>query len=226
MEGQMTIYDFLGKIQNNGNKLEEKPGKILAIGDQVAKVILGECRVATVTKVEGFPDHPFYRTNRGICYSYEDGLVKVDSLMEEAKEERKKFLYIQPYDLEDRMTIQYPPRKCDGKVLWAQVGIYQGMLYWKSSITYQFLEPYPDVKSLKKAYREKVKEITQGMGAPFRQLEEEIPMERLYWVEGEGIYAQAEYASFHGAAPFCQDTGFVPGRDLAEKEEKKSVQKR
>ena len=225
MEGQMTIFDFLGNPQSMGNEQEEKPRKILSVGDRVARVVLGECRVATVTKVEGFPDHPFYRTDRGICYSYEDGLLEVDSLMEEAKEERKKYLYIRPHDLEDRMTIQYPPRKYDGKVLWAQVGIYQGMLYWKSGVTYQFLEPYPDEKALKKAYMEKVKEITMGMGAPFRQLEEEITMERLYWVEGESKYAQAEYATFHGAAPFCQDTGFVPGRDLADKEEK-NVQKR
>ena len=48
------------------------------VGDTVGRLVLAECEEAMVTKVEGLPNHPFYRTSRGICYSYEEGAASVD----------------------------------------------------------------------------------------------------------------------------------------------------
>lgn len=59
MNEQLSIFDFLK---------QQKPQKILSVGDKIGRVVLGECRIATITKVEGLPDYPFYRTTNG-CYS-------------------------------------------------------------------------------------------------------------------------------------------------------------
>ena len=38
------------------------------VGDIVGRLVLAECEEAMVTKVEGLPNFPFYRTSRGSCY--------------------------------------------------------------------------------------------------------------------------------------------------------------
>lgn len=168
---------------------------LLSVGDKIAKVVLGECRVATITKIEGLPYYPFYRTDRGCCYTYKDGLRSVEDLQKEADANRKNYKTIQPTNLEKRFTVEYKPRECDGVVLWAQIGIFQNMLYWKENMTYQFLEPYPDEKSLMKAYNKRKQDILKSYGK-FAVVDKEYPMRRLYWSR-HGFYADAEYVAFN-----------------------------
>lgn len=118
---QNTIYA-------NPERITPAPGSIRQVGDLVARVVLGECRISRVTKVEGLPDYPFYRTDSG-CYSYKEGLLSPIEAQKQALKERGKYETIIPHDLEDRITVEYEPRECDGKVLWAQLGIFNGMLY-------------------------------------------------------------------------------------------------
>ncbi len=68
---------------------QESPMKfpdLRMVGDTVGRLVLAECEEAMVTKVEGLPNFPFYRTNRGSCYSYEEGSVSVDELRRQAAE--------------------------------------------------------------------------------------------------------------------------------------------
>ena len=68
---------------------KEQPMKfpdLRMVGDTVGRLVLAECEEAMVTKVEGLPNFPFYRTNRGSCYSYEEGSVSVDELRRQAAE--------------------------------------------------------------------------------------------------------------------------------------------
>lgn len=56
--------------------VQESPVKfpdLRMVGDIVGRLVLAECEEAMVTKVEGLPSFPFYRTSRGSCYSYEEG---------------------------------------------------------------------------------------------------------------------------------------------------------
>ena len=55
-------------------KPNEEKKQLLNVGDKIGRVVLGECRIATVTAVEGLPDYPFYRTDNHGCYNYSEGL--------------------------------------------------------------------------------------------------------------------------------------------------------
>lgn len=198
MMQQMTLYDFVSQPSPRKPKLNPLP-----VGSRIARVVLGECRIATITKVEGLPDYPFYRTDRGICYSYQEGLNSVDDLIIQAEKARGKYKTVIPVNLENRITVEYAPRPADGRSLWAQLGILEldgiPFLFWKEEITYQFLEPYPDKKKLKKAYKKHEKQILENINEiPYIILEQEKPMERLYWSERHNCYATAEYVAFNG----------------------------
>lgn len=193
MNGQLSIFDFLQKEE----KRDREFGRILSVGDKVGRVVLGECRIATITKVEGLPDYPFYRTDSGGCYSVDDGYTDIEKLMRKAEQDREKYKTIVPKNLSDRITVEYEPRKCDGAVLWAQIGIFENMLFWKENITYQFLEPYDNNAKMMKAYKKHEREILGGAHGKFRIVENEHDMQRLYWSR-HGFYANAEYVKVNG----------------------------
>ena len=186
---QLSLFDLIK------SKPIVKPG-VLKVGDKIGRVVLGECRIATITEVEGLPYYPFYRTDSGCCYSYKEGLNNIQDLMQQAEENRKNYETIIPVNLEERLTVEYPPRKSDGKVLWAQIGIFQGMLFW--CMTYQFLERCKDQKDLYKKYQEHKSNILSDLGktAPVI-VDEEKPMRRLYKSKAANGYADAEYVQFN-----------------------------
>lgn len=154
MYEQLSLFDFIYTPEPE----IKRPKKILNVGDKIGRVVLGECRIATITEVEGLPNYPFYRTDCGCCYSVEDGEKSIDELLSIAEENRKKYKTIIPQNLSERFTVEYEPRECDGAVLWAQIGILDNMLFWKENVTYQFLEPYDSEKKMMKAYKEHKKE--------------------------------------------------------------------
>lgn len=188
---QLSLFDLI-----KSNPIV-KPG-VLKVGDKIGRVVLGECRIATITEVEGLPYYPFYRTDSGCCYSYKEGLNNIQDLMQQAEENRNNYETIIPVNLEERLTVEYPPRKSDGKVLWAQIGIFQGMLFWKECMTYQFLERCKDQKDLQKKYQKHKNNILSDFGktAPVI-VDEEKPMRRLYKSKAANGYADAEYVQFN-----------------------------
>ncbi len=167
------------------------------VGDTVGRVVLGELRTATVTKVEGLPNYPFYRTDSGGCYSYKEGLNDLEELRKQAEENLRQFETIEAKNLERRLTVEYPPIYPGGGTLWAQVGIFQGMLFWKESITYQFLERYEDEKKLNREYEKHRKKILEDFGGSAVIVEGEHPMRRLYRSKAANGYADAEYVQFN-----------------------------
>ena len=187
---QMDLFDFLPTV----NEKPKSKNKLLSIGDEIGRVVLGELRVAKVTKIEGLPLYPFYRTDSGSCYNYEEGLRNIEDLRAEAEEARKQYKTIIPCNLEQRLTVEYLPRAADGRITWAQIGIIGNMLFWKESATYQFLEPYDNEKKLLKAYEEHKKKITE---LEHTVIATEHKMRRLYWSR-HGFYADAEYVKFNG----------------------------
>lgn len=188
---QLDIFSYLQP------KEEIQVKKTLSVGDKIGRNILGETRIATVTKIEGLPDYPFYRTDSGCCYSYDDGLQDIKELLQTADEERKKYKTIVPCNLSERITVEYEPRKCDGAVLWAQIGIFENMLFWKEKMTYQFCVPFDNEKKLRKEYEKHRKEILDDTYCAVHLLEDEKPMRRLYWSR-HGYYADAEYVQTNG----------------------------
>lgn len=194
MNEQLNLFDYMQSIQP-----KEPKNHLLSVGDKIGRVVLGECRIATITKVEGLPDYPFYRTDKYGCYSYNDGINDVSELMEIAEENRRNYKTIAPQNLSERLTVEYAPRECDGVVLWAQIGIIGNMLFWKEDVTYQFLEPYESKKKLMKEYNRHKKNIIEDFGGrkKYRIVEKEHLMCRLYWSE-HGFYADAEYVETNG----------------------------
>ena len=132
MNEQLSIFDFLK---------QQKPQKILSVGDKIGRVVLGECRIATITKVEGLPN-----------YSVKEGMTPVEELIGIAEKERIKYNTIIPKGLSERITVEYKSRHT-GAILWAQIGILENMLFWKEEVTYQFLELYDSEKSLEEHMR-------------------------------------------------------------------------
>lgn len=193
MNEQLSIFDYMQSIQPKGPK-----NHILSVGDKIGRVVLGECVVATIERVEGLPNYPFYRTDK-CCYTYEEGLQDIQELCRIAEENRKNYKTIVPLDLSERLTVEYAPRECDGVVLWAQIGIIDNMLFWKEELTYQFLIPYEDEKKLRKEYNKHKENMLEYFGKPrdYRILEQEHPMRRLYW-SSHGFYADAEYVKHNG----------------------------
>ena len=188
-EGQISLFDLL-----KPDRPKRDASSVLSVGDKVGRVVLGECRIATVTQVEGLPHYPFYRTDSGCCYSFEEGIRDIQELLQIAEREQTKYQTIIPQGLENRLTVEYKPRVCDGKVLWAQIGIIDNMLFWKEECTYQFLEPYSSEKNLLSEYEKHKKNI---LGRDGIIVEKEQPMRRLYWSR-HGFYADAEYVSTNG----------------------------
>lgn len=188
---QLDIFSYLQP------KEEVQIKQTLSVGDKIGRIVLGEVRIATITEVEGLPYYPFYRTDSGCCYSYEEGLQNIGELIQTADRERKKYKTIVPWNLSERITVEYEPRKCDGVVLWAQIGIFENMLFWKEDMTYQFCVPFDDEKKLRKEYEKHKKEILDDTYCTVSILEDEKPMRRLYWSK-HGYYADAEYVSTNG----------------------------
>lgn len=161
------------------------------IGEIIAKPVLGEVRMARILNIndEGEKWESYYTD--GGCYWYKRDLAKT---VTEAEEEARKWKgeRVQPHDLQKRKTWTYI-RSLDKRRMWMQIGIYNGMLYWKDACTYEFLEP---AKNLKKAYDEQLKRILFNcQGCDIRETEEH-PMERLYKFktnDGREGYATAEF---------------------------------
>lgn len=187
--GQINLFEMFG----NAILPIPETKETLSVGDKIGRVVLGECRIATITKVEGLPKYPFYRTDSGGCYSYEEGLADIEDLMQQAEQNRMKYKTVVPQNLEKRITVQHT-RTCDGRPMFAQIGIFSNMLFWKDFVTYQFLEPYDSEKKLMQEYEKHKKEIMKD-GATV--VDQEVPMRRLYWSK-HGFYADAEYVQFNG----------------------------
>lgn len=176
-------------------KPNEEKKQLLNVGDKIGKVVLGECRIATVTAVEGLPDYPFYRTDNYGCYSYSEGLKNIEELKAQAERERKKFKTIIPAGLEKRVTVRYKAKT--GNYLWAQLGIYKDMLFWKESITYQFLEIYKVQKDTCKRIQKHLKNILEDFNGVYELLDVEIKMDRLYFSNKLNGYESAEYTRYN-----------------------------
>lgn len=193
LNGQISFAELLSpaKAKNQNSK------GLRAVGDLIGRRVLGEVRTAHITEIEGLPYFPFYRTDSGCCYDVKEGYNSIEELERQADAERVKYKTIVPKNLTDRITWQYT-RGTDNRVLWAQIGIMDGMLFWKDDITYQFLEPYDTPKKLKKAYDAKKKEIEEHMQVCGACMEDdEHPMRRLY-CSVHGFYADAEYVKANG----------------------------
>ena len=183
--------------ENRAKEAAKELTNIRSVGDRVGRVVLGELRTATVTKVEGLPFYPFYRTDSGGCYSYKEGLDDLEELRKQAEENRRKYETIEPKNLERRITVKYPPLCPGGGTLWAQVGIFQGMLFWKESMTYQFLRQCKSEKELEREYKKHKKQILEEFDGSGVIVEEEHPMRRLYRSKAASGYADAEYVKFN-----------------------------
>jgi len=177
------------------------PGVPLAIGTQIGKIVLGDVITARVTKVEGGAESFFYRTDIGCCFDA-DSRTDIERMEQEARHIRARYEY-QEIDfaaVKDLYVAKYPPRKSDGRVLYAMVGVYKGMLLWKEDMTYQFLVP---VENISKAYKEKLREITHSTASKER-LEHSViahppELKRMYWVEKRGLWSEANFAALNGA---------------------------
>lgn len=191
---QLSFDDLMQ--ERKVTKEKSFPG-LRQVGDTVGRVVLGELRTATVTKVEGLPFYPFYRTDSGGCYSYKEGLAGLEELRKQAEKNRRQYETIEPKNLERRITVKYPPLCPGGGTLWAQVGIFQGMLFWKESITYQFLQQCKNEKELNREYEKHKKQILEEFGGSGVIVEDEHPMRRLYRSKAARGYADAEYAEFN-----------------------------
>lgn len=176
-------------------KPNEEKKKLLNVGDKIGRVVLGECQIATITAVEGLPDYPFYRTDKNICYTYTEGLKDIEELKAQAEMERKKYKTIIPEGLKNRVTVRYATK--EGQYLWAQLGIYKDMLFWKESITYQFLKIYKDKKELEKEYKKHLKNILEDFNGVYDVLPNEITIDRLYFSNKLNGYASAEYTMYN-----------------------------
>lgn len=192
------MYEQLDIFSLMENKEEKEPPKYqrLKVGDKIGKLVLGEVKVATITKVDGNEISWFYRTETGTCYSMSDR-TDFDQMKKEAEEIRKKYqtIEIDSSKFDKFFAVKYPPRWCDGHVSYAMVAIYQDMLFWKEDVTYQFLEK---PKNLEKAYKEKANSITHLYSwdkneREYEVLDSPIPVHRLYYSKGKDLYADAEY---------------------------------
>lgn len=193
LDEQISFSELISQDKAKNQNLKG----LRAVGDLIGRRVLGEVRTAHITEIEGLPHFPFYRTDSGGCYDVKEGYTSIEELERQADAERVKYKTIVPKNLTDRITWQYT-RGTDNRVLWAQIGIMDGMLFWKDDITYQFLEPYDTPKKLKKAYDAKKKEIEERMQVRGACPEDdEHPMRRLYW-SVHGFYADAEYVKTNG----------------------------
>lgn len=193
MYEQLDLFSLL--------ETEEPPQQICKrpnVGDCVGRVVLGEVEKATITKVVGNDKHFFYRTDKGLCFEA-GSRTDFEQMRKEAEENRKRYTTLEIDKFEKFFAAAYPPRDCDGKILYAMAGIYNGMLFWKEEVTYQFLEP---VKNIEKAYEDKVFKIThewygEKKERQYTKLDEPIPVKRLY-LSKHGFYSEARYVEING----------------------------
>ena len=190
VDGQLSIFDFL-----NSETPKENPKipKRLNIGDKVGRVVLGDVIIGTIYAIEGNDVNFFYRTDKG-CFNAECR-TDIEQMQIEAEEVRKQFDTIVIDKFDKFFAVEYPPRECDGHIMYAMVGIYKGMLFWKEDYTYQFLET---VKNVEKAYKEKVFKITHEwygdkQERDYKVLENPIPVKTLYYSNSRKCYAEAGY---------------------------------
>ena len=190
-DGQMSIFDLAE------TKVKTNIPKRLNVGDKVGRIVLGDVVVGTIYKVEGNDTHFFYRTDKG-CF--DSGCrTDIEQMYIEAEEVKKKFDTIVIDKFDKFFAIQYPPRDCDGHIMYAMVGIYKGMLFWKEDFTYQFLER---VKNVEKAYKEKMFQITHEWYGEKKEreyivLENPIPIKTLYYSNSRKCYAEAGYVEYN-----------------------------
>ncbi len=189
MYEQLDIFSFLEPQET----IKKPKCKHLSVGDKIGRLVLGEVEIGTIYEVEGNDEYFFYRTDKG-CFTPSDR-TDFEQMEREAEEIRKQHKTIEIDCFDKFFAVKYPPRKCDGHILYAMVGIYDGMLFWKEDSTYQFLEP---VKNLEKAYKDKVFNITHNWWGKkeeceYEVLDEPIPVKRLYYSNAKGCYAEARY---------------------------------
>ena len=201
---QYTIFDYLQPDTAAGveNAEPQEEPERLEVGTRIARLILGEIEEATILAAEGSGKYRFYRTDRHICYDAEESRTDIEQMQTEAEAIRQQYetLEVDTEKIDSLFYIEYAPREVDGRILNAFVGIYNNMLLWKSDITFQFLEPKKD---LKKAYKEKIEEITTHRGyktekRDYTQRQDKPRVKRMYKCLS-GIYSEAEYASHNGA---------------------------
>lgn len=188
MYEQLDIFSFL-----QSDEAELPSRRRLNVGDYVGRLVLGEVERAKIIRVEGNEKYFFYRTDMNVCFGA-DSRTDFEKMEKEAKEIRKNYKTLEVDKFEKFFAVMYPPRKCDGRIMYAMVGVYNGMLFWKKECTYQFLEP---VKNIEKEYEKMVFEITHEEFGDKKELEyirlhDPIPTKRLYWSK-HGFYAEARY---------------------------------
>lgn len=194
MYEQLDIFDFLNV---DTPKEQRQVPKRLNVGDKVGRLVLGDVVIGTIYKVEGNDTHFFYRTDKG-CFD-STARTDIEQMQIEAEEIRKKFDTITIDRFEKFFAVEYPPRECDGHVMYAMVGIYKSMLFWKEDYTYQFLE---NVKNIAKAYEEKVFKITHEWYGDkperrYKILENPLPVKTLYYSNSRKCYAKAGYVEYN-----------------------------
>lgn len=192
MYQQLDLFSFL-----NPHETSPKPEyKRLNVGDRIGRIVLGEVEIGTIYKVEGNEEHFFYRTDKGV-FDKSDR-TDFEQMEREAEEIRKRYKTIEIDHFDKFFAVRYPPRNCDGYRTSAMVGVYKDMLFWKGSITYQFLGP---VKNLEKAYKDKVFKITHNdwdkSECEYEVLDEPIPVKRLYYSNMKGCYAEARFVKYN-----------------------------
>lgn len=190
MYEQLSLFDLL-------KPGEENPGlKKLSVGDKIGRIVLGEVETGVIYKVEGNDKHFFYWTDKG-CFNPTDR-TDFKQMETEAREIRKRYETIEIDRFDKFFAVEYPPRDCDGRVLYAMAGAYNGMLFWKEEITYQFLEP---VKNLEKEYAKKIHDITHNWfdqsEREYKVLNNPIETKRLYFSKARGVYAEANYVLYN-----------------------------
>lgn len=191
---QLTIDDYLNSLK----PIDNSPPKF-KVGDKIGWLVLGDVQSHIVTAVEGWPGRWYYRTDSGGCIDDKytsDDFTELERRGAEIRS-RYKTIELNPYDLEERVTLIYPPRECDGRVLKGQIGIYRDMLFWEEKQTYQFLEPFRERKELTKAYREHIEKMTNERFGKPEISKEPIPIKRMYYSRN-GFYAEAAYVRTNG----------------------------
>lgn len=193
MYEQLDIFSFLEPKET----VEEPKYKRLSVGDRIGKVVLGEVIIGTIYKVEGNDKYFFYRTDKG-CFDASDR-TDFEQMEREAEEIRKRYKTLKIDHFDKFFAVRYPPRECDGHAITAMAGIYNGMLFWKEDITYQFLE---EVKDIEKAYEEKVFKIThercgEKVEREYEILNEPLPIKRLYYSDKTKRYSEAKYVLYN-----------------------------
>ena len=189
MYEQLDIFSYLEPQEQS----EKTNNNRLNVGDKIGKMILGDVIIGTIYKVEGNEKHFFYRTDNG-CFDSSDR-TDFEQMEKEAEEIRKQHKTIEIDKFDKFFAVEYPPRECDGHILHAMVGIYQGMLFWKEDYTYQFLEP---VKNLEKAYNDKILSIThdtfgEKKEREYKVLDKPIPIKRMYYSNALKAYSEESF---------------------------------